>query len=94
MHIFILAGSHRDQAQSSKVAHFVQAQLDRIYPDASNYILNLATQSLPLWDDGMWNNESDFYQEVAPIRTPIAKELEAADAVVVISPEWHGMATP
>ena len=94
MHFFILAGSHREQAQSTKVAAYVQAQIERDYTGSTTYIHKLAETPLPLWNDGMWNAESEFHKDTSQIWNPIAKELDKADALVVISPEWSGMATP
>jgi NAD(P)H-dependent FMN reductase len=94
MHFFILAGSHREQAQSTKVATYVQAQLERMYDEVSTHLYDLSQDPLPLWNDGMWDKESEFYAQTAQVRSPVAEELAKADAIIVISPEWSGMATP
>ena len=87
MGFFILNGSHRAEAQSLKVANYVQAVLTREHPGAETHLYSLSGNPLPLWDettggapDALWG--------------PISAELKAADALVVLTPEWSGMATP
>lgn len=94
MHIVILVWSHRNTSQSTKVGAYITQSIATDYVDVSTYTYDLAWNPLPLWSEGMWDNESDFYKETQPIRAPVAEELEKADALVVISPEWSGMATP
>jgi len=84
---FILSGSHRQEAQTLKVAKYVQTVLTREHPGAETFLYSLSGNPLPLWDevtggapDALWG--------------PISAELKAADALVVVTPEWSGMATP
>lgn len=94
MHVFILAGSHRLTAESTKVAGYIEAQLALLFPDTTSFTYDLRWNPLPLRSEGMRDISSDFAKEVQPIWQPVAKELAKADAVVVISPEWSWMATP
>lgn len=95
MHYFILAGSHRPEAQSSKVAHRIEAALAEIDSESSSFLFDLRKNPLPLWNDRWWDKESDRYQEfVEQTWQPIHDELAKADALVVVCPEWSGMATP
>jgi NAD(P)H-dependent FMN reductase len=87
MKFFILSGSHRAEAQTLKVANYVQAVLTREHPGAEVHLYSLSGNPLPLWDetnggapDALWD--------------PISAELKAADALVILTPEWSGMATP
>ena len=87
MKFFILSGSHRTEAQSLKVATYVQSVLTREHAGAETFLYSLSGNPLPLWDevsggapDALWD--------------PISAELKSADALVVVSPEWGGMATP
>ena len=87
MKFFVLCGSHRQEAQSLKVANYVKAALLRDQAGAEVFLYSLGGNPLPLWDevsggapDALWD--------------PISAELKAADALVVITPEWGGMATP
>lgn len=86
MKFFVLAGSHRKEAESLKVARYIAAVLNTEM-QAEVHVFPLAGNPLPLWDeeeggapDALWN--------------PISEQLTAADALVVITPEWAGMATP
>jgi len=87
MKFFILSGSHRAEAQSLKVANYVKSVLLKEHAGAEVFLYSLSGSPLPLWDeatggapDALWN--------------PISAELKAADALVVVTPEWSGMATP
>lgn len=84
MRVAVIAGSHRSGAESRRVATFVRARLEAQGAEAS--ILDLQGNPLPLWDDG-FPDEPPWPE----VWGPFAKTLRAADAVVVISPEWHGM---
>lgn len=70
-----------------KVARFIADALAEEVPSAGSFVLGLGGNPLPLWDeaeggvpDALWG--------------PVAQELRAADALVVVCPEWGGMATP
>ncbi|MBI2517031.1 MAG: NAD(P)H-dependent oxidoreductase [Opitutae bacterium] len=87
MKFFVLSGSHRAEAQSLKVANYIKAALLKEHPGAEVFLYSLSGNPLPLWDeasggapDGIWD--------------PISRELKAAAALVVVTPEWSGMATP
>lgn len=87
MKFFVLSGSHRAEAQSLKVARYIAAALPEENPGATVHLYSLGGNPLPLWDevhggapDALWD--------------PISAELKAADALVVVTPEWGGMATP
>jgi NAD(P)H-dependent FMN reductase len=83
----IIAGSHRPQSQSGKVALFIAARLQALCPDSQTYVLDLGKTPLPLWDEGVWNNDPQILDRW----TPVSKQLASAEAVVVIAPEWGGM---
>ena len=85
MKISIISGSHRDNAQSLKVAKVIQAYLDDGICDES-WLFSLSGNPLPLWDQGVWDGDADWKERLAPIK----QQLASSDAFVVISPEWHG----
>jgi NAD(P)H-dependent FMN reductase len=85
MKISIISGSHRDNAQSLKVAKVIQAYLDDGICDES-WLFSLSGNPLPLWDQGVWDGDPDWKERLAPIK----QQLASSDAFVVISPEWHG----
>jgi NAD(P)H-dependent FMN reductase len=85
MKISIISGSHRDNAQSLKVAKVIQAYLDDGICDES-WLFSLSGNPLPLWDQGVWDGDPGWKERLAPIK----QQLASSDAFVVISPEWHG----
>jgi NAD(P)H-dependent FMN reductase len=87
MKYFILSGSHRAEAQSLKVAKYVQSVLTREHPGAGVHLCSLSGNPLPLWDEASGGAPDALWD-------PISAELKAADALVVVTPEWGGMATP
>ncbi len=83
--IVLVAGSSRPDSQSAKVAHFLRHRLIALGKTRAelSQVIDLGTGPLPLWpaeDNGTW---ADYSQR-----------LKSADAVVVIAPEWNGMAGP
>ena len=85
MKISIISGSHRNDAQSLKVAKVIQACLDNSISDES-WLFSLSGNPLPLWDQGVWDGDPKWEE----LLTPIKQQLASSDAFVVISPEWHG----
>ncbi len=81
----IVAGSSRNSSQSGKVARFLQQrliQMEQTTEDTSS-LIDLGLAPLPLWpseERGPWG----LY----------AQQLKAADALIIIAPEWNGMACP
>jgi len=85
MKITLISGSHREQAQTLKVARVVQRLLeDGICEETA--LVNLAGNPLPLWDTGVWDDEEPWTRQLDPLRA----ELASSDGFVVLSPEWHG----
>lgn len=85
LNIAIVAGSSRNNSQSGKVARFLRQRLIQLdlTSDSQSHVLDLGILPLPLWpaeDTGPWG----FYSQ----------QLEAADAVIIVAPEWNGMACP
>ena len=81
----LVAGSSRNNSQSGKVARFLRQRLIQLgcTDDHHSSVIDLGLAPLPLWpaeDMGPW----ELY----------SKQLAAADALVIISPEWNGMACP
>jgi NAD(P)H-dependent FMN reductase len=86
MKIAIIAGSHRHEAESARVARYVEAVL-RESGTSDTYLFSLADNPLPLWDEGVWNNDPKWQT----VWSPIEAELAGSDGFVVVSPEWSGM---
>lgn len=88
MKIGIISGSHRPDSQSSKVGRHIEQTLARHELCDSCWFYNLAGNPLPLWDEGVWDEDNqDWQQQLQPLR----EELHSCDGLVIISPEWHGM---
>ncbi|WP_141138404.1 NADPH-dependent FMN reductase, partial [Vibrio sp. V05_P4A8T149] len=51
--------------------------------------LDLHSLNLPFWNEGVWKQSEEW-----ELWTPISEILKHSDAVILITPEWHGMATP
>lgn len=80
--IILVAGSSRVDSQSAKVAHYLAGRLRR--REVTCEVLDLGHEPLPLWPGA------------EPVTTwpGIAERLRQAEALVVLSPEWNGMACP
>lgn len=81
----LVAGSSRNNSQSGKVARFLRQRLIQLAltDEKNSSIIDLGIAPLPLWpaeDVGPWAMYS--------------QQLAAADAVVIVAPEWNGMACP
>jgi NAD(P)H-dependent FMN reductase len=85
LNIVLVAGSGRSNSQSGKVARFLRQRLIQLgqTSEESSSLIDLGLAPLPLWpaeDAGPWSLYS--------------QQLKAADAVVIVAPEWNGMACP
>jgi len=85
MKISIICGSHRENSQSYKVAKVVQKILESGICDKT-WIFNLASNPLPLWDQGVWDGEQKWQE----LLTPVKEQLSSSDAFIIIAPEYHG----
>ena len=85
MQIAIIVGSHRKDSQSAKVARFLASQLIGL-GDHSCWICDLGKDPLPLWDEEIGSDAPQWSGLKA-----LAEKIDAADAFIMIAPEWHGM---
>lgn len=86
MKISIISGSHRHNSQSEKVAkHMLKSLQDHALCDSA-WLLSLAGNPLPLWDQGIWDGDADWKARLEPI----SKQLLESDAFVIVAPEYHG----
>ncbi|WP_263141917.1 NAD(P)H-dependent oxidoreductase [Pseudomonas sp. RIT-PI-AD] len=81
----LVAGSGRPNSQSGKVARYLRQRLIDLglSSEEQTSIVDLGQEPLAQWPDP---------QSAAWIAH--AAKLQAADAVVIVAPEWHGMAAP
>lgn len=85
LNIVLVAGSGRSNSQSGKVARFLRQRLIQLgqTSEESSSLIDLGLAPLPLWpseDAGPWSLYS--------------QQLKDADALVIVAPEWNGMACP
>ncbi len=89
MKIGIISGSHRSPSQSGKVARYIERALKSQGLCDETWLYDLAGNTLPLWDEGVWANDDEKWRAHL---APLSAELKSCDAFVIVSPEWHGMA--
>lgn len=87
MKFFILSGSHRKEAQSLKVANYLKRVLETEHKGAEVFLYSLSGNPVPLWDEAHGGAPDTLWE-------PVSAQLQAAEALVVVCPEWSGMATP
>ena len=87
MHIVLVSGSHRQNSQSLRVTKYLAERLPQLSSGISTDIFELTGNPLPLWDESMWEADSPLQKQWEPY----AKRLQAADGLVITSPEWNGM---
>ena len=85
MKISIICGSHRNESQSYKVAKVIQQTLEAGICDET-WLLNLAGNPLPLWDESIWDGDQTWQDLLDPIK----EQLVSSDAFVIVAPEYHG----
>jgi len=86
--ISIIAGSQRPGSESAKVGQFISKAIDQL-GSAADFI-DVGANPLPLWDENL-GKKGDQWD---PTWTKARKTLQGADGLVIISPEWGGMASP
>ncbi len=82
MNLVIISASHRVKSQTSKVARFLQNQATQ-FQDVKH--IELSQYNLPFWDGS--ENKGEAWPQ-------IKLSVENADAIIAITPEWNGMASP
>ena len=87
MNITIVSGSQRAHSQSLNVAYYLQTLAEPHFDKAT--VLDLHQLDLPLWNEGVWQGSEEWQHW-----KPVAEILKQSDALIFITPEWHGMATP
>ncbi len=87
MQFTIISGSHRRASQSAKVGRHIEKTLLREGLCDEVFFIDLSRFPFPLWDESLWEDNPEWKVRTAPYR----ERLGAAEGLVVISPEWHGM---
>jgi azobenzene reductase len=90
MHITIVVGSHRPISNSAKIGSLVLQILKEQNPEIHTETIDLGKTPLPIWDEKVWQNTTEW----ADILRPYKEILTKTDGLVIISPEYCGMASP
>ena len=86
MELVIVSGSQRKDSQSAKVAQYLMQQMQ---PSHNVKHIELCQYQLPFWDGEIDSKTTDGS------RWPfISQQIKRADALILITPEWGGMASP
>ena len=85
MKIAIISCSHRQQSESNKVSKYLESQL--MARELAVFRHDCGDQPLPLWTPDLDKSGHRVWEQVS-------SELYAADGLILVTPEWHGMATP
>lgn len=86
MKISIISGSHRNPSQSEKIGRYIETLLKNEFSDVEPFLYSLADNPLPLWDQSIWESDEEWMKRLAPLK----EQFSNSDALVIISPEWHG----
>lgn len=90
MKTLIVSGSHRKESESGRVAQYLQKRLQSLKVASDSSILDLGKTPLPMWDENapagneMWETAWG----------PWLAAAKSCEALIMISPEWAGMAPP
>lgn len=94
-HIVVIAGSNREEAQSHRIGEIAASMLgDKLGSAGSVDLFSLRDIEIPLWHESKWEKDKPADSFWAAEWPALSKRLAAADAYVVVTPEWHGMASP
>ncbi|MBK6603875.1 MAG: NAD(P)H-dependent oxidoreductase [Leptospiraceae bacterium] len=88
MKIAIICGSHRKDSESLKVSSYLSNLIQS--EKKETYILNLGTAGIPLWEESVWSDDAGWKK----LWSPYSEELKSSDGIVIVSPEYGGMAAP
>lgn len=89
MRCAVVSGSLRTASNSARIGRYLAARwelTDGCFAD----LVDLGTQPLPMWDERASAGDATF---LVPWR-PVEAVLDAAQCLVLISPEYGGMASP
>jgi len=92
MRLTIISGSQRPKSQSIKVATFIDRLVAKDFGGVTPTLLDLASTQFTFWwmGDQQEAGVTGAKDEAPAPRAVIA----AADGLVVVTPEWHGMVPP
>lgn len=86
MQVAIISGSHRHHSESERIARYLQGCVERA--GSSAFVVSLAGNPFPLWDEERWVDSPRW----AAVWGPTSAGLAASSGIIVVAPEWGGMA--
>ncbi|WDE10596.1 NADPH-dependent FMN reductase [Thalassomonas haliotis] len=86
MKLLIVSGSQRTASQSAKVADYL-SRVAKQFSERQH--IELCRYHLPFWD-----GEQESKTDESSSWPLLSARVKAADALILITPEWGGMATP
>ena len=86
MKLTIISASQRSPSQSAKVANYIGATTEK-FSEINHF--ELCKQHLPMWD-GEASSKADLNSDWLTIN----EQLTSADALILVTPEWGGTASP
>lgn len=87
MQLVIVSGSNRRNSNSRKVANYIRDNAAAASGFQGVHVIDLHEVDLPPWDESIWAGADKWKTTWAPI----AAQLQAASALVLVAPEWAGM---
>ena len=87
MKVAIICGSHRKDSGSLKVSSYLSEIIKKDNKEV--FTLDLGTANIPLWEESIWDGDENWIK----LWTPYSQEIKSSDAIVVVSPEYGGMAS-
>lgn len=92
--ICVIGGSPRAEAESHRIAEIAARKLGVRLGDGQVDLLSLRDVEVPMWSEEKWvadKSPGGFWADAWPA---VSARLTAADGFVIVTPEWHGMASP
>ena len=86
----VISGYMRSQSNSAKIAKFIDKRFYALSSEVQTDIIDIFDEKLPMWDESCFQADSAFNKAWRPL----SQRLSAAEAFVIISPEWGGMVPP
>ncbi|MGH1403855.1 MAG: NADPH-dependent FMN reductase [Alphaproteobacteria bacterium] len=86
MNFVIISGSHQAGSQSLKVSKWLSDYL--VSKGYGADIIDLGGDPLPLWTSDAWKADSELATHISPY----LQKVENADGLILVAPEWAGMA--
>ena len=87
--VTIIVGSQRSPSASLRVGRYVAGELEDQF-ETDTFLLELATSGLGFWDTDFSEKSGPQWENWAPI----SDHLKTSDALILVFPEWGGMAPP